>query len=92
MIFDRENNNSITCCLPLQPTVGKVAGFLSRSDNKNSENKPVTITGISLLLDTSPESVNESLISLMELGAIKLERRRVVIKDQKLLRNIAVYR
>ena len=89
MIFNNENNDSTTCCLALQHTIGKVAGFLSNSiNNIDSENKPVTLTGISLVLDTSPESINESLVSLMELGAIKLEHRRVVIRDHELLHQI----
>jgi hypothetical protein len=92
MIFDIEKNDSTICCLPLQHTIKKVAGFLSRPINsKESENKLVTLTSISLLLDTSPESVSESLVSLMELGAIKLEHRRVVIRDPELLQNIAAH-
>ena len=91
MTFDRENNHSSTCCLSLQHTIGKVAGFLSVSTHsKGDGTQPVTLTGISLLLDASPESINESLISLGELGAIKLERRRIVIRDMELLQNIAV--
>jgi hypothetical protein len=44
-----------------------------------------------LLLDTSPESVNESLVTLRELGAIELEHRRVIIRDYELLQNIAIF-
>lgn len=93
MIFDSKNNDSTACCLALQPTLGKVAGFLSGSINNDidRENKPVTLTSISLLLDTSPESVSKSFISLMKLGAIKLEHRRVVIRDHELLQQIATH-
>ena len=92
MIFDRKNNDSTTCCLALQHTIGKVAGFLSRSINDiDRENMPVTLTSISLLLDTGPESVSQSFISLMKLGAIKLEHRRVVIRDHELLQHIAAH-
>jgi hypothetical protein len=90
MLFDRENNHSTTCCLSSQRTIGKVAGFLSASINsKGKGEQPVTLTGISLLLGTSPESVNESLVSLRELGAIKLEHRRVVVRNMELLQTIA---
>ena len=91
MTLERENNCSATCCRPLPHTIGKVAGFLSGSINRNGrETRPVTLTGISFLLDTNPEMINESLLSLRELGVIKLERRRIVIRDREMLQNIAV--
>jgi hypothetical protein len=92
MIFDSENNDSTICCLPIQHAIKKVAGYLSRPIySKESENKLVTLTSIALLLDTSPESVSESLVSLMKLGAINLEHRRVVIRDHELLQHIAAH-
>lgn len=87
-----KNDCSTACCHSLQQTIGKVAGFLSESaDSKEKETRPVTLTGISVLLNASPESVHESLISLRESGAIKLERRRIVISDMAMLQDIAVY-
>jgi hypothetical protein len=88
----KENNYlTTTYSLPLQHAIEQVAGFLFKSVNgKESECQPVTLTGISFLLSTNPELVNESLFSLVELGAIKLEHRRIVVRDQELLQNIAV--
>jgi hypothetical protein len=89
----RKENSYLTTTdsLPLQHAIEKVAGFLFKSVNsKESKRQPVTLTGISFVLGTSPELVNESLVSLKELGAIKLERRRIVIRDRELLQTIAV--
>ena len=92
MIAEGKSNGSTTCCLPLQHTIGKLAGFLCGSiDSKGIRTQPITLTRISLLLDTNPELINESLFSLMELGVIRLEHRRVVVRDRELLQNLVIY-
>ena len=93
-------------CMPLQKTdlsspelehlsfrriKGKVAEVLLESTGDGTGERPVLTLGeIAVSIGTTPEMVNKVLESLQEKGAIKLERRRIVI-DRELLEKLATH-
>jgi hypothetical protein len=77
-------------CITSRDSMVKVAGVLLEAvDNPEERKTSSTLTGMASRLDICPKSVNLSLMSLQETGAIELCRSRVAIRDLTLLHRIA---
>ncbi len=71
-------------------TTGKVAGILLDSSNSDGTSQPMTMSKMARMLNTTPYSVNESLLSLRDMGIIDLERGRIVINDKNRMHELTL--
>lgn len=75
--------------LSFKPVIGRVAKILLEHSEENPDSRPkLTQQDIAAMAGTAREVVGRSLKSLEEEGLIRLERKRLVIRDKEALKDM----
>jgi len=76
--------------LTLYPVIVRLARFLlAQAENPVLSGPGITRAAIAAHLATTPETISRMLVRIQEAGAIRFDRHRIVIVDEKLLRLVA---